>query len=198
MAHSPQDSDRDRIAQHSATLIEAGKADRIHDAIHQAADALNLAHSTLPSHSAVRKHAQAMAMQSMGDAEYHASRRDILRIAEELMTALEQIGCESLLMGRAAAGQLDADVKLHLRLLSDALFSDLAQSLVDFGYEEPQFDTVHTMYGHLNRMRFTEQNIPIILMRCPPALNIDTHTDVFTGKSIASITVEKLRQQCAF
>lgn len=189
-----QPTDADRIAQHAAILIETGKVARIHDAIRQAADSLKLTDSAMPSHSAVRKHAQAMAMQSMGDANYLASRRDILRIAEELMTALEQVGCESLLMGRAAAGQLDGDVKLHLRLICDAPLSELAQSLVDFGYEEPRFDTVQTMYGHLNRMRFTEQNIPIILMRCPPALNIDTQTDVFTGKSIPSITAEKLRK----
>ena len=164
------------------------------EAIRHAMESLGVDEAAKPSFAAVRKHAQAMAMQAMGEAGYRQSRLAILRIAEELMTALEQVGCEAVLVGRAAAGHLDADAKLHLRLYTDASMADLAASVVEFGYEEPAFDTVETMYGRLSRMRFVEAGVPIVLTRCPPAIHIDRHVDAFAGKSIASMTVQELRR----
>lgn len=189
------ESDQDRIAVQAAMLLSAGAVSHISQAIRSAAEALGLSAGQMPSAASVRKHAQALALQAMGDQQYVQSRLAILRIAEELMTALEQRGVESLLIGRAAAGHLDGDVKLHLRLLADAPVSELAQDLVDFGYDEPRIETVETMYGRLNRMLLQEDGIPIVLMRCPPSLNIDSRQDAFTGKSIVSMTLAQLRRR---
>lgn len=189
-----EENDRDRIAIQAAILIETGRVARISEAIRSAADALGVTQGPMPSHAAVRKHAQAMAMQAMGEADYRASRLQVLRIAEELMTLLDQAGFETLLSGRAAAGHLDADVKLHIRVYTDAAIGELAKLLVDFGYEEPQFETAETRYGRLDRMLLVDEGIPIILTRCPPRMNIERRTSTFSGKAVASATLEQLRR----
>lgn len=188
-------SDRDRIALYAAILMESGKAAEISDAIRSAAEALGIVNGQMPSYAAVRKHAQAWSMQSMGEANYLQSRRQILCVAEELLTVLEQAGYESLLIGRAAAGHLDADVRLHIRSYTDATVGDMAQHLVDFGYEEPQFDTINTTYGRLNRLLFFEQGYPVFVIRCPRALHIPRSIDVFNGKPKTCATAEDLRRR---
>ena len=96
----------DQIAREAARLIETGRAESIDAAIHAAADALNLQDVPLPGRGRVRKHAQAMSMQALGDVGYADSVRNVWEIAEQLMTALEQAMPDdpTLLVGRAAKG----------------------------------------------------------------------------------------------
>jgi hypothetical protein len=198
-SHHP--SRKDEVAREAARLIELGKAASIRDGIVRAAEHLHY-RGELPSVLRVRQHAQAMTMQQLGDAGYAELRHEIWRIAEEIMTVLEQplpsstspAGATTLLVGRAAAGLIDAGVTLHIRVTTEQSVTELARTLVEFGYDEPEFDTVHTAYGPVNRIKLTEDGQPIILTRCLPRLHISPTVDMFTGKAMAALTLDALRR----
>lgn len=185
----------DRIARQAAILLETGKAAGMSQAIRLAADTLKLTDGPMPGHGTVRKHAQAMALQALGDAQYMQCQQAITESVEELMTVLDEAELSPRLMGRAAAGHFDADATVHIRLHTDASQAELAELLVGYGYEEPSFDTVHTMHGPLNRLRFTEQGLPVTITRCPKSLRLSPDIDLFTGKAIASADIQTLRRQ---
>jgi len=193
----PEPSPTDRIAHQAAVLLDQGVTDHVSRAIAMAADSLNLHAHTRPSNSAVRQHAQAMRMQRLGSAGYAQDQRSLLVSVEELMTALDLAGIESTLMGRAAAGNVDGDIKVHLRLYTDRSMQELAQCLVEFGYAEPSFHTAQSAHGPLNRITVVENNVPIIMTRCPNSLRIDRHVDLFTGRALACASLSELRKRLA-
>ena len=194
--HSMTDPQTDQIAREAARLIETGEAASIDAAIHAAASALNLQDVSLPSQGRVRKHAQAMSMQALGDEGYAQSVRNVWEIAEQLMTALEQAMPDdpTLLVGRAAKGQIDAGVTIHLRIYTKSQIAEIGQVLVDFGYDEPTFETADATVGRLNRLRLTEDGIDIVLTRCLPGMMKDAQVDLFKGQAIETVTLEELRE----
>jgi predicted urease superfamily metal-dependent hydrolase len=201
----PDMTQQEEIAREAARLIETGKAASIREAIERAAEVLHYLGTPRPSVLRVRQHAQAMAMQALGEAGYAELRHEVWRIAEEMMTALEEAaprrgdaaGIETLLVGRAAAGQIDAGVTIHIRAYTDQSTTELAEMLVELGYDEPSFDTVHTSYGPVNRLKFVDDGQEIIITRCPPRLGVSRTVDMFTGKAMTALTLAGLRQVLA-
>lgn len=190
------DLQTDQIAREAARLIETGRAESIDAAIHAAASALNLQDVPLPGRGRVRKHAQAMSMQALGDVGYADSVRNVWEIAEQLMTALDQAmpDAPTLLVGRAAKGQIDAGVTIHIRIYTKSQIAEIAQALADFDYDEPTFETAQTTSGRLNRLRLTEEGIEIVLTRCLPEMIKDAQVDLFKGQPIETVTFEELRE----
>lgn len=186
----------DQIAREAARLIETGRAESIDAAIHAAAAALNLQDVPLPGRGRVRKHAQAMSMQALGDVGYAESVRNVWEIAEQLMTALDQAmpDAPTLLVGRAAKGQIDAGVTIHIRIYTKSPIAEIAQALADFDYDEPTFETAQTTSGRLNRLRLTEEGIEIVLTRCLPEMIKDAQVDLFKGQAIETVTLGELRE----
>jgi hypothetical protein len=201
----PEMTRQEEIAREAARLLETGKAASIHEAIERAAEVLHYHHEARPGALRVRQHAQAMAMQALGDAGYAELRQEVWRIAEELMTLLEDAaprrrdagGMETLLVGRAAAGLIDACVTIHIRVYTDQSITEIANMLVEFGYDEPSFDTVQTAYGPVNRVKLTEDGQEVILTRCLPQMGVSRTVDMFTGKAITALTLTGLRQVLA-
>ena len=193
------DERTDRIAREAARLIETGRAENIDRAIRAAAEALKLQDAPAPGHGLVRRHAQGMAMQSMGEAAYRRSIREVWSIAEQIMTAVEQAtdGAATLLAGRASKGQIDAGVRLHVRVYTRLPMARIVQALVESGYEEPAFETAETRFGRLDRIRFAEEGCLIVLTRCLPETLADAGRDLFTGRRIEIADGEALRRRLA-
>jgi hypothetical protein len=176
----------DQIARQAAMLMHAGRAQNIGQAIRAATDQLRLHGVPLPGHGRVRQHARAMSMQALGDAGYQQSVHDVLIIAEELMTLMSDVvaGVEPLLVGRAARGEFDADATLHIRLYTSASITELAEALVDHGYEEPAFATIDSRFGRLSRMELMEQGVRVVLTRCLSSMRGRAAEDLFAeGKT---------------
>ncbi len=193
------DSRTDAIAREAARLIESGRSDTLAQAIRAAAEGLGFHDAQLPSHGRVRRHAQALAMQALGDAGYAEAIRGVWRVAERLMTVVDEAMPEvdPLLVGRAAQGHIDGGVTVHIRLYTEAPIGDLARTLVGFGYDEPAFETVNTRLGRLNRLRLDDDGVSIVLTRCPPHLTETAHLDLFSGRPIKTATLSELRRRLA-
>ena len=193
------DSRTDAIAREAARLIESGRSDTLAQAIRAAAEGLGFHDAQLPSHGRVRRHAQALAMQALGDAGYAEAIRGVWRVAERLMTVVDEAMPEvdPLLAGRAAQGHIDGGVTVHIRLYTEAPIGDLARTLVGFGYDEPAFETVNTRLGRLNRLRLDDDGVSIVLTRCPPHLAETAHLDLFSGRPIKTATLSELRRRLA-
>ncbi|MHC4615443.1 MAG: hypothetical protein ACYTAU_17930 [Planctomycetota bacterium] len=148
----------DAIAREAARLIQSSRASSIGEAIRVAADMLGIRDAELPGHGRVRKHAQALSMQALGDVGYADSVRRVWQVAERVMTVLDQAmpRADPLLVGRAAQGRIDGGVTVHVRLYTDAPIGDVAAALVEFGYDEPSFETANTRLGRLNRVRLED------------------------------------------
>jgi hypothetical protein len=189
----------DAIAREAARLIENSRAASIGEAIRVAAEALGYRNVDLPGPGRVRKHAQALAMQALGDAGYAESVQHVWRTAERLMTALEQAipQLDSLLVGRAAQGQIDGGVTVHVRLYTDAPIGDVAAALVEFGYDEPAFETVNTRLGRLNRVRLEDDGIELVVTRCLPHMAGSADRDLFSGRAIKTATLADVRRRIA-
>jgi len=189
----------DEIAREAARLIETGITKDVQDALHRAADSLGYHDVPLPGHGRVRKHAQAMSMQSRGAAAHAEQRIRVWEVAEQIMTVFEHTmpDVTSLLVGRAAEGLIDAGVTIHIRLYTRRIDQVLAGTLMDFGYEEPQFQSLQTRFGRLQQIRLTEQGYEVVLTRCMPETLNNSRTDIVTGNPIAAINLTQLRRQIA-
>ena len=193
------DERTDRIAREAARLLETGQAADIAAAIHAAAGVLRLHDAPPPGNGLVRRHAQGMAMQAMGDAAYEQSIRDVWSIAEQLMTAVERAtdSAPTLLAGRAARGHIDAGVTLHVRVYTRLPMQQVVEALVEGGYAEPTFETAETRFGRLDRIRFLEEESEIVLTRCLPEMQSASDSDLFTGRRIETATGDELRRRLA-
>ncbi len=190
-----RDPRTDQIARAAAQLIASGRATGVAEAIRAAAEKLGFHDVEWPGHGLVRRHAGAMAMQALGDVGYAESVRHVWVVAERLMTVLVEAvtDAEPLLAGRAVRGQIDAGVTLHVRLYTRVDAGELARTLVEFGYDEPGFETVNTRYGRLNRLRLTDEGVEIVVTRCLPEMIRDARLDLFTGKPVPTATLEEVR-----
>jgi len=189
------DSRTDEIAREAARLMASSRSGSIGEAIHAAASALGYHDVDLPGHGRVRKHAQGLAMQALGREGYARSVDDVWQAAERIMTVLTEAipDAEPLLAGRAAQGLIDGGVTLHVRVYTHASIGDIAQTLVDFGYDEPGFETAATRFGRLDRLRLADEGIEILLTRCPPDVVGRSAVDLFTGKPVPTATLAELR-----
>ena len=187
------------IAREAARLIESSRAANIGEAIRAAADALGFRDAELPGHGRVRQHARALAMQALGDTGYAESVRRVWAVAERVMTVLDQAmpHADPLLVGRAAQGLIDGGVTVHVRLYTDAPIGDVAAALVEFGYDEPAFETVNTRRGRLNRVRFEDDGLELVLTRCLPNLAGSADRDLFSGRPIRTATLAEVRRKLA-
>ncbi len=193
------DDRTDRIARAAARLLALRLAGDIDEAIDAAVVAAGPG-APRPGWKAVRAHARGMAMQALGREGYTESIRAVWRLAEEFMTTLEEArdDAATLLCGRAAKGEIDAGVTLHIRVYTDAPMVDLVDWLCARGYDEPKFETADTRFGRLDRARFIEDEHEIVLTRCPtedPRLSPDreANRDLFKGRPIAIATLRELR-----
>ncbi len=189
----------DAIAREAARLIESSRPASIGEAIRVAADALGFRNVQLPGHGRVRQHARVLAMQALGDTGYAESVRRVWAVAERVMTVLDQAmpHADPLLVGRAAQGLIDGGVTVHVRLYTDAPIGDVAAALVAFGYDEPAFETVNTRRGRLNRVRFGDDGIELVLTRCLPNMAGSADRDLFSGRPIRTATLAEVRRKLA-
>jgi hypothetical protein len=194
---SMTDPRTDQIAREAARLIEIGRTDDIDSAIRIAADALGLRGAPHPGQGRVRKHAQAMAMQALGEQAYSETRLNIWRIAEQIMSVFDHVmpDATAMLVGRAAQGFFDAGVTIHLRLYTRQDIGELARILVEYGYDEPQFETAETWHGRLSQLRLKEGEYEIVVTRCLPELHAQSKVDLFTGNSIETLSLPALRRR---
>jgi hypothetical protein len=197
--HVMRDPRTDQIAREAARLIGTGRTDDIAEAIRIAAGTMGFVDAPLPSAMRVRRHVQAMTMQAVGQAAYEQCRLNVWSIAEEIMSAFEHAMPDdrTVLVGRAAEGHIDAGVTIHIRLYTHAPVSEIAQSLVDFGYDEPSFATIETRHGRLSQLRLIEDGIEVAITRCQPALIADSTNDLFSGKRIEAVELSALRRRIA-
>jgi hypothetical protein len=186
----------DQIAREAARLIQVGRGMDVHAAIHEAAASLGLQGARLPSVERVRKHAQAMAMQAMGEEDYEAKRRQMWETAEQLMAALEFALPDSStkLVGRAAEGHLDAGVAVHIRLRSNEAVPAIVDQLTLLGYEKVSFRTAETRHGRLTQIVLMDDGFEIVLTRCPNRDEFDDELALFSGKSVKSSTLDQLQR----
>jgi hypothetical protein len=187
----------DQIAREAARLMEIGRTDDIDSAIRIAADALGLRGAPHPGQGRVRKHAQAMAMQALGEQAYSETRQNIWKIAEQIMSVFEHVmpDAASLLVGRAAKGFFDAGVTIHIRLYTKQDIGELARILVEYGYDEPSFETAETRHGRLSQLRLREGEYDVIVTRCLPDMHVHAKTDLFTGNPIETLGLPALRRR---
>lgn len=187
----------DQIAREAARLIETARADDLDQAIRMAADAINARGAPMPGHGRVRKHAQAMSMQALGESAYNEKRLHVWRVAEEVMSILDH-GLPSatvLLVGRAVLGLIDAGITIHIRLYTDSNISAIAGILEGFGYEGLSFQTVDTRFGRLNQITFEDESLPVVITRCLTSMLPERDFDIFSGKPVESLGLSALRRQ---
>jgi hypothetical protein len=187
----------DDIAREAARLVQTGAEPDVTRAIHAAAAGSS---APRPGPGLVRDHAQGMAMQALGREGYLEMVRDVWRIAEEIMTLLEQAlhDGELLLAGRAARGEIDGGVTIHIRAYTDRAIGEIADVLVEHGCEEPAFETARSRFGRLDRIRFAEAGHEVVITRCPgglPAAARRRDRDLFQGRPIATATLADLRKR---
>ena len=187
----------DQIARTAARLISTGRARTIAEALRAARDTMGWHDVQMPAYTLVRKHAGAMAMQAMGAEAYAEQVRQVWRVAERLMTVLTEgmPDIEPLLVGRVAKGLIDAGVTIHIRLYTRAPIAEMARALVGFGYEEPDFETLDTRHGRLNRIRLADDGIDVVMTRCLPEMAAEARFDLFSGRPIETATLGDLRKK---
>lgn len=188
---------RDRIARRAAAMVAAGHEHDIHRAIRLAAETLGFAHGApLPSDGEVRRHLQGMAQEALGAEGYRAEVDETLALAAEVMECLERaFSARTLLCGRGARGQFDGGAHLHVRLYARADLGDIAQVLVDHGFEEPAFETVDTVHGRANRLRTAQEGIELAVTRCLPEWWDSRGDDLVTGRRTTVLSLEELRRR---
>ena len=192
-----KDHQQDEIARRAAALIHTGRAGMVREAIDRAVDRLGYHDVPRPSTGLVRKHARGIAMQELGDVGYDEAIRDVWRIAEDLMTALALAMPDdaSMLVGRAAQGQIDAGVTLNIRLYTDQKIGVVASAIVELGYDDPVIETVNTRFGRANRLRFVEAGHDVVLTRCLKKWKRDAGVDLFNSRPIETLTLHDLRER---
>ena len=188
-------SQTDRVAREAARLYELGKASTVPEAIRRAMEDLHAASHERPSTGRVREHIRGFAMQSMGAAGYATHVREVLEMVEELMTCLERY--DPLLVGRVARGQIDGGATINLRIYTDAGLDELAELLVEHGYQEPTFHTINTSFGRLNQLAIEEAGWPIRITRCRVEMRPHAARNLVREGEVAVLTLDGLRQRLA-
>jgi hypothetical protein len=192
-----KDPRTDEIAFEAARLINTGRVDSVHQAIRLAAETCTIQGVPMPSALRVRKHAQAMSMQALGEAAYNLTRTRMWNVAEELLSTLEHAVPASacFIMGRAAQGHCDAGVVIHLRIYTRHAIGEIARALVEFGYNEPSFETADTLRGKFDQIRLIEDQFECVVTRCTPESAVPHDVDLFSGKHIEALALSELRKR---
>ncbi|MBL9140319.1 MAG: hypothetical protein JNK53_00510 [Phycisphaerae bacterium] len=188
------DDVRDRIARRAAEMLESGRETSVSLAIRQAAADLGARERAhFPTAALVRKHAGALALQSLGSQQYEARVLGHLKTAADAMQALEDsLDAATLLVGRAVRGQVDADAVLHIRVYTRASVARIAQALVESGLPEPTLHTIDTRYGRVNQLRCALSASVLVVQRCLPEWKSTADTDLVTGRAIPTQSLERL------
>lgn len=150
----------------------------------------------MPSAALVRQHAQGIAMEALGERWYRAASRARVGHARRAMEVLEgRLGAPTLLVGRGAEGLTDADATLHVRVSTRATVAAIAQALVDAGFPEPELRTVETRHGRANELRFILPDALLVVLRCMPEWRHERGANLFTGRDVATRTLDELRAE---
>ncbi|HMN96198.1 MAG TPA: hypothetical protein PKC43_07785 [Phycisphaerales bacterium] len=206
----------ERVAIRAAQYVAEGSVRDVAGAIRVALEREHAPPGAAPTAGLVRRHLAPMLMQVLGAEGYPAMLRGRLELAESVMTVLEEhvdvIG--TLLVGRAAAGRLDGDMTLHIRVYTRRRIGDIAEDLVTFGFEEPRFVTVESRIGRLDRLLFECDGVAVAVTRClperrmpqrgrgraegsrrrPRGLPPGSATDLVRGTAVATLDLERLRE----
>ncbi len=195
--HKHSDPRTEAVAREAARLMELGQVPTLRAAIHRAMEHMRAQDALRPSALQVRQHARAMSMQALGQAGYQQRIVDMWRWVEEFMTAVEHglPDAETVLVGRAAEGLVDAGLVIHLRVHTKESIKQLAAVLVEYDYAEPTFETVETKHGRLNRLRLVdeEEGYEAVAMRIKHTMRVQRDRCVFTGKVLAARTLSEVR-----
>ncbi len=186
----------DEIARAAARLLHDGRVSGLRRAIEIAMEkADDDVHA--PTAGRVRQHLQALSMATMGAADYDASVRAFLEVAEELMTALDRCAepMTPYLAGRAARGLTDGDHILHMRVYTDVSLERLIDELEMYEYPPPQIRTFDSIHGRLNRLVIEdeESGATVYLTRVPRQFESDAGKNLFNGESIKVADLDDVR-----
>ena len=190
-----QSSSADELTAAAVRLFRKGGAPSLDEALRVVANRLGFDNVQRPTHSEMRKHAQAQEEEEVGVEGRKARIRGQLLTALSLLEGLaEKIpGSNPLLLGRAARGPLDLDPSLHLRLETDADAPHVAQAIVDLGCGEPRCTSQQILKGRVDRFDAEIRGIPLSLLRIPPAMRVSFGLDAVSGRPIACVDVDGLR-----
>ncbi|MFO0829206.1 MAG: hypothetical protein U0572_13785 [Phycisphaerales bacterium] len=181
-------------ARRAAALLRDGRAKSLDEAIAIAAERAGLAASEVAV-ADVRRHAQAMLMQELGDDGYRRHVADVLTRAEEAMTLLSTLPDEpaTSLVGRAVRGEVDADPRCRIRVWTDADIGDIAAMFVAAGYAEPEFATVETRWGRLAQLVVDDDGVELRVTRCPPNARVPRDVSLTTKHAVPSASIDEVR-----
>lgn len=178
--------------------MEHGRASSIEEAIESALAANPMERGLLPparpTENQVRRHLQALAQQRLGLEGYRAELAAVLSIAADAMELLERRvpDCSTSLVGRAAAGRLDGEVRLHIRASTRVPIGAMAEALVSEGFEEPRFEVVEARCGRLDRLCFDHEGIEVCVTRCHPRQVMPAREDLVTGRPVEVLQLSEL------
>lgn len=186
-----------RIATLAAQLVADGRVRTVDEAIRIASERLDAPPRSAPTAGVVRQHLQPMLMQTLGAEGYPAMTRERLELAESAMTVLATPTetLDVVLAGRAAKGQLDGDLTLHIRVYTRRRIAAIAQDLVDAGFEEPRFATAATRFGRLDRLEIDDGRTTISITRCLPEQRREADLDLFSGARIPILRLPELEKR---
>ena len=126
----------------------------------------------------VRRHLEAMRSSSMGESGLRRWRADRLRIALDLLEAMDlheerfaddhHVYLGSRLAGRAARGRIDPEDRLHLRHHGDRGIRAIAAELESIGAESVRLGSVRSRSGTLETIEGVLEGAAFRIRRCPP------------------------------
>lgn len=189
------DLERDEVACRAARLFRAGRATTVREAIDEALRR-GRDGAPRPPESLVRRHLEALGEEREGPGGHAASLRATRESIAEWMETLAALPGDPPVhvVGRAAAGELEGDVDVHLRVATDLPIGDLAATLVAHGAPEPIFSSVHGPFGDFDRLTFDEPPLRIRITRCPPKTAATPDRDLVTGRPQAALDLESFRR----
>ncbi|MSR42182.1 MAG: hypothetical protein EXS10_09840 [Phycisphaerales bacterium] len=194
-----QSSSADELAAAAVRLFRKGGAPSVDQAIRIVASRMGMENFPRPSHSDLRKHAQAQEEEEIGVEGREARIQSQLFAALHLLEALAGRfpGSNPLLLGRAARGQLDLDPALHLRIDTDSDAPHVAQALVDLGCGEAKCTSQQITKGRVDRFDAECAGVPLSLLRIPSAMRVSFGIDAVSGRPIACVDAAGLRTMLA-
>ena len=183
---------QDDIARRAASLLQKDPNLAVTDAISQAVAHLGLPRSTLaPSKALVRKHAQALAMEQLGQQGYEQQRYQRLVCIIDFIRQLEHEfpGAKISLVGRSCDGHFDADPHVHIRFVHDTPVHLIADAVERARLPEPEIKTFVSRVGVLEQIHSAFDFAPLTITRCPPRQLTHAHLHLQTGKPITQRTL---------
>jgi hypothetical protein len=152
----------------------------------------------------VRRHLEAMRSASMGDAGLRRWRAERLRVALDLLEAMDlqeerfaddrHVFLGSRLAGRAATGRVDPEDRLHLRHHGDRGIRAIAAELEAIGGEPVRLGSSRSRFGTLETIEGVLEGVEFRIRRCPPnQVPIDAG-DLDAGSDVPLVDAVELAQ----